>query len=53
MGLGGGWDKWVTGLKGVTCWDEHCISYVKDTSLCSTPKAMTILYVENKKINIF
>ena len=43
--MGGGWARWVMGIKEGTCWDEPWVSYVRDKSLGSTPEAKTILYV--------
>ena len=40
-----GWAKWVMGIKVGTC-DEHCILYVRDESLGSTPEINTTLYVK-------
>ena len=39
-----GWAKWVMDIKEGT-WDEHWVSYVRDESLGSTPKAKTALCV--------
>ena len=52
--LGGGWAKWVMGIKEDTCWDEHWVLYVSDKSLGCTTEAKTIPYVMNinkKKIS--
>lgn len=37
--------KWVTGIKGGTCWDEHWMLFVSDGSLSSTPETKTTLYI--------
>ena len=42
--MGGGWAKWVMGIKEGTCWDEHWVLYVSDESLGSTLGAKTVLY---------
>ena len=44
-GLGGGWVKWVMGIKEGTCWQEHWVLYVSDESLNSTPETVITLYV--------
>ena len=36
-GGGGGWARWVTGIKEDTC-DEYWVLYVSDESLNSTPE---------------
>ena len=42
--VGGGWTRWVMGIKEDTCWDEPWVLYVSDESLNSTPESIT-LYV--------
>ena len=42
--VGGGWVKWVMGIKDDTC-DEHWALYVSDESLNSTPETNILLYV--------
>ena len=42
--VGGGWAKWVMRIKQGTCWDEHRVLYVSDTSLGSLGTDIT-LYV--------
>ena len=41
-----GWVKWGTSIKEGTFQDEHWVSYVRDESLGSTPKAKTTLYIK-------
>ena len=46
--VGGGWAKWVMGIKEGTCWDEHWVSsheslVSSDESLNSTPETNIIL----------
>ena len=36
-----GWAKWVMGIKGGTCWDEHCVLHASDESLCSAETNIT------------
>ena len=36
--MGGGWSRWVMGLKEGTCYDEHWVIYVSNESLKSTPE---------------
>ena len=43
--LGGGWAKWVMGIKEGMSYDEHWVLYVSDESLNSTPKTNITLYV--------
>ena len=43
--MGGGWAKWVMGIKEGTCLDEHWVLYARDESLNSTPETNTTLYV--------
>ena len=42
--MGGGWAKWVMGIKEGTSWDEHWVLYVSDESLNSTPEIIITLY---------
>ena len=42
--VGGGWAKWVMGIKECTC-DEHWVLHVSDESLNSTPGNNIIIYV--------
>ena len=42
--VGGGWAKWVMGIKEGTC-DEHWVLYTTDKSLNSTPETNNTLYV--------
>ena len=42
---GGGWAKWVMGIKEGTWWDELWVLFVNDESPNSTPKINTALYV--------
>ena len=37
--------KWVMGIEGGTCWDEHWVLYVSDESQESTPKTKSTLYI--------
>ena len=41
--VGGGWAKWVRGIKEGTCW-EHWVLYIGDESLESTPEIIIALY---------
>ena len=43
--LGGGWAKWMRGIKEDTCCNEQWVLYVSDKSLNSTPETITTLYV--------
>ena len=43
--VGGGWGKWVMGIKEGTCWDEHWVLYVSDEFSGSIPETNAILYV--------
>ena len=43
--MGGGWVKWVMGIKEGTCCVEHWVLYVSGYSLNSTPETNIILYV--------
>ena len=43
--MGEGWTKWVMGIKGGICWDEHWVYYGSDESLGSTPETNTMLFV--------
>ena len=43
--VGGGWVRWMMGIKEGTCWDESWVSYVSDESLISTPESNIALYV--------
>ena len=43
--VGGGWTKWVTGIKKGTCWDEHWALYVSNESPDSIPEIIITLYV--------
>ena len=43
--VGGGWAKWVVGIKEGTCWNERWVLYGSDKSLGSTPEARIALYV--------
>ena len=36
--MGGGWAKWVVGIKESICCNEHWMSHVNDKSLNSTPE---------------
>ena len=36
--MGGGWTKWMMGIKEGTPHDEHWVLYVSDESLNSTPE---------------
>ena len=36
--------KWVMGIEGGTCWDEHWVLYVSDEPGESTPKTKSTLY---------
>ena len=40
----GRWARWVMGTKEGIC-DEHCVLYVSDESLNSTPETNIALYV--------
>ena len=40
---GGGWAKWVRGIKEDSCWDKNCLLYIGDESLESTPKVIISL----------
>ena len=51
--LGGGWVKWVMGIKEGTFWDEHWVSYVRDKSLHSTPEAKADLNLNKNKTKHF
>ena len=42
--MGGGWVKWVMGIKEGTC-DEHWVLHLSGESLNSTPETNIILYV--------
>ena len=46
-----GWAKWVMGIKGGTCCDEHWVLYVSDKSLNSTTETNTTLYVNYPEFN--
>ena len=43
--VGGGWARWVMGIKEGTCYDERWGLYVNDESLNSTPETNIALYV--------
>ena len=43
--VGGGWARWVMGIKEGTYYDEHWVLYVSDESLSSTPETTATLYV--------
>lgn len=45
---GGGWAKWVMGIKEDTC-NEYWILYVSDDLLISVPEAITVLEFKLKK----
>ena len=36
--VGGGWGKWVIGIKEGNCYDQHWVLYVSDESLNSIPE---------------
>ena len=40
----GGETRWVMGIKGGTCCDEHRVFYADNESLNSTPETNSILY---------
>ena len=42
--MGGGWDRWVMGIKESTC-DEHPVLYVSNESLNATGETNITLYV--------
>ena len=42
--VGGGWVKWVMGIKEGTCY-KHWVLYVSDESLHCTPETDITLYV--------
>ena len=44
MGGGGGWPKWVTGIREVTR-DAHWMLYVSGESINSTPETNITLYI--------
>ena len=44
--VGGGWARWVMGIKEVSCCDEHSVLYVRDESLNSIPETNIVLYVK-------
>ena len=42
--MGGGWAKWVMGIKEDTCWDEHWVLDIGNVSVESTPEIIIALY---------
>ena len=54
---GGGWVKWVVGIKECTCCNEHKVLHGGVESLHCTPETNITLYANwnlktNKKVNI-
>ena len=45
MEVGGGWARWVMGIKEGTCCEEHWVLCVSDESLNSAPETNIALYV--------
>jgi len=43
--VGGGWVKWVMGIKECTGCNEHWVLYVSDESLNSTPETNITLHI--------
>ena len=40
--VGGGWAKWVMGIKEGTCWDGRRVLYGRDESVNSTPETKRV-----------
>ena len=43
--VSGRWARWVMVTKEGTCFEEHWVLYISDSSLSSTPEANIALYV--------